>query len=519
MIGTSLWEYVFIRSCIFFLHSIAPLSLLYTVVVVFLRPTSYRFPLYLEAWILAETAFFTLVYLPTNYYLQHAATHPTPLSRDGRRKLFKMCHETVPDPEQYLSKWFKNARASEIKRDNVKEFFCWAFLNKAESEPKDDEELEEYVASMEKLLGRTLESGRGNAECLRLTLDKVDMLHRSLTWYMVRLSSAAWKLRWQSSFVQLPIEHQLTQKSFQCVFVVDSITYVYMLSHSFHFHRLAMSRFFTIFPIRPLTVASPHTSPAKTLSYWHRQHTSKTRLPILFIHGIGIGLYPYVNFLAELNHANEEDDADGDVGIIAIEIMSMSFRITHSALQKDEMCNEIQTILEAHGWDRFVLVSHSYGSVISTHLLHHPVISQKIGPTLLIDPVSFLLHLPDVAYNFTCRQPKRANEHQLYYFASKDMGVSHTLSRRFFWSENILWKHDIEGHTVTVSLSGRDLIVDSNAVRQYLLKKKSAGLDVLWFSDLDHAQVFDSKKNRDVLVGVVRRYCAQGHLQNVTEKS
>ena len=187
MIGTSLWDYVFIRSCILFLHSIAPLSILSSIAVLFLRPTSYRFPWYLEAWVLAETAFFALIYLPKRYSLQHAATHPTLLSRDGRRKLFKLCHDTVPDPEQYLSKWFKNAPKSEIKRDNVKEFFCWAFLNKGEYGPEDNEELDEYVDRMEVLLGRQLESGRGNAECLRLTLDKVDMLHRSLTWYLVSL--------------------------------------------------------------------------------------------------------------------------------------------------------------------------------------------------------------------------------------------------------------------------------------------------------------------------------------------
>lgn len=41
-----------------------------------------------------------------------------------------------------------------------------------------------------------------------------------------------------------------------------------------------------------------------------------------------------------------------------------------------------------------------YGSVVSTHLLHTPHIAAKIGPIILIDPVTFLLHLPDVAFNF-----------------------------------------------------------------------------------------------------------------------
>jgi hypothetical protein len=79
----------------------------------------------------------------------------------------------------------------------------------------------------------------------------------------------------------------------------------------------------------------------------------------LFIHGIGVGLYPYIPFLADLNATNGEDLSDGQVGIIAIEILPISSRITAEALLKDEMCEEVHCILKAHGWERFVLVSHS----------------------------------------------------------------------------------------------------------------------------------------------------------------
>ena len=185
MIGNSAWDYIFIRSCIFFLHSIAPLSILYCAVVLAIQPATYRIPLFLEAWLIAETLFYIVVYLPRNYALQHAATHPSPASRERRRELFELCHENVSDPERYLSMWFKGAATYDIRRENMKEFFCWAFLNKAEYGPEDDEELEEYVDKLEGLLGRKIEPGRGTAAPLRLTLDKVDMLHRSLIWYLV----------------------------------------------------------------------------------------------------------------------------------------------------------------------------------------------------------------------------------------------------------------------------------------------------------------------------------------------
>lgn len=57
---------------------------------------------------------------------------------------------------------------------------------------------------------------------------------------------------------------------------------------------------------------------------------------------------------------DETDGLDGELGIIAVEIMPVSFRITGEALQKDEMCHEIHCILKAHGWEKFVLVSHSW---------------------------------------------------------------------------------------------------------------------------------------------------------------
>ena len=50
------------------------------------------------------------------------------------------------------------------------------------------------------------------------------------------------------------------------------------------------------------------------------------------------------------------------------------------------------------------------------------------------------------------------------------MGVSHTLFRRFYWADNILWKKDILNHCVTVALVGKDLIVDTKAVGGYLTR-------------------------------------------------
>lgn len=184
MIGTSICDYIFIRSCIFVLRGITPLSILFCLSSL-VSPPQLPVLRIVQVWATLETAFYLLVYHPRKIYLQRAAIHPTLISRERRRVLFRRCHKHIPDPGRYLAKWFMDAPASEIKRENLKDFFRWAFLNAAEPNTADDEELEEYIGETEELLKIKIQPGRGHANCLRLTLDKVDMLHRSLTWYLV----------------------------------------------------------------------------------------------------------------------------------------------------------------------------------------------------------------------------------------------------------------------------------------------------------------------------------------------
>lgn len=97
------------------------------------------------------------------------------------------------------------------------------------------------------------------------------------------------------------------------------------------------------------------------------------------------------------------------------------------------------------------------------------------------------------------------------------MGVAHTLSRQFFWSENILWKEDLIKHQATVFLCEKDSIINAPQVCAYLQgieeqqtangtirsEAKYTGdtvrsfqvddrLNVVWCPDLDHGQIFDS---------------------------
>ncbi len=283
----------------------------------------------------------------------------------------------------------------------------------------------------------------------------------------------------------------------------------------------------TCFPPRIFTAFS-NKAPHPELVYWLRPHRSPHKDPILFLHGIGvrastvvvlrvltgtqIGLWPYRTFF------NDLIEADPNVGIIAIENLSISMRISKPPLSRTEMLEALTELLDAHDIPRVVVAAHSYGTVIAAHMLRDPQLSKRVSSYVLIDPIPFLLHLPAVAHNFVYRQPRTANEWQLWYFASRDPDVARALARHFFWAENILWKEDLEGHDVAVVLSGRDQIVDAKEVWQYLtgeqidavrFRWEKDRLRVLYYPELDHAQVFDTKERRRPFVQIALEFTAR----------
>lgn len=98
--------------------------------------------------------------------------------------------------------------------------------------------------------------------------------------------------------------------------------------------------------------------------------------------------------------------------------------------------------------------------------------------------------------------------------------MSRTLSRHFFWAENILWKEDLCERVVAVALCGQDQVVNAEAVRRYLtgeedqrqgrpatdLYWRKGGLEVLCYPELDHAMVFHTEKRWRRLMHVLDRF-------------
>ncbi|KAG5951628.1 hypothetical protein E4U53_002662 [Claviceps sorghi] len=524
MIGTSVGELVLIRLWILSFRYM-PLLYIASLAGTFVFETEFR-PLrklrnVLCGLLAAELWFVVFVYAPHKRRLRRDAIHPISTSSPAERKaLFEKCVTHTSQPEQYLRGWFLGADMEDIRHDNLREFFLWAFFdtdmqaqNPACIDPGVWDEVEEYIALTEQQLGRRFRKGRGSAKCLRLTFDHVPSTYRCLLWYCI-------------------------------IFAVDMATHAVLSWHGFSFYARSFEASWATFPPRPQEWLANCRSSEAELGYWFKPHSCRAQRPLVFWHGIGVGLWTYVPFLIQLGTwVGGENE---NVGLIVPEVLPVSFRLTQAPPRKDQLLRMIVKIIDDHAqWDTFTLVSHSYGSVLTTHMLHSPILQRRIAAVVLIDPVTIMLHLPDVAYNFTRRPPKRANEWQLWYFASTDLGVAYSLGRHFFWRDNILWREDLFAkpadklpageraqstrRKVAVSLSGKDLIVDTASVAAYLTSKPQFimtdgaigepeedgqvsldEVDVLIFPDLDHAQLFDRKYAREGIVQLIHAYGRRG---------
>ncbi|KAK7955171.1 hypothetical protein PG988_015865 [Apiospora saccharicola] len=384
----------------------------------------------IEAYGAIEILWYFIWFLPFKARLQRPGMPMTQMTRAQRRKLMANALKNVPDVRLFVRKWFCMAHIDQIYRDNVKDWLAWALFAKESRELSQDEwdELDEYVDEAQEQAGLVLLPGRAEGKPMRLNLEPVEMYHRPLVWYFFM------------SFTEVG-------------------GWAFLAAKGFTFYRQPRKTFFSIFPFRPMTLLAPRASASKEFSYYCRPHRSKTHRPVLFVHGIGIGVPTYMTWLSSIPK---------EIGVVAIEIMNASNRICPEGVPPTVFARAVAQILRQQNMEDIVFVSHSYGTFMARPLLEHPEVGPKINSMILCDPVAILLHLPNVAYNITQRKGVITPEIEIEFGAGRDPMIAHTVCRRFHWPEHILFREDFAGRRTTAVVAGRDCVLDGPAVASYV---------------------------------------------------
>lgn len=206
---------------------------------------------------------------------------------------------------------------------------------------------------------------------------------------------------------------------------------------------------------------------AGKLNYWINTNSStKTRLPILFFHGIG-GVFSYLKLLNGLNVFG--------CPIVIVEMPYVSLHVAPHVPTISEHVKAVEQILDDNGFDGAIIIGHSFGTTVMSWLVQS--IPKRIAGAVFLDPVVFMLHLRDISFNWmygSCNnvghEVSNLGVEDIFGIVKTELFAANAVQRHFYWARNILWAHELQDKEVEslVLLSGSDKVVPSLEVERHI---------------------------------------------------
>ena len=381
----------------------------------------------------------------------------------------------------FMSGWFHGAPPESIRRGNVEDFVAYGFYTatKAELPREQRDAIEAFVRELERRWGVTFPPGRNPAlrfmahlwEPLRV-IHKPLALHAACEVGVVATRALLWAVGFRREEVA-GFEYWVRDGK-------DAAGTVVRASAPFS-----------------TTTASPAASPASSSASdsddagSHRGDSFSSLAaaaaadrrprglapgppadpsrPVVFIHGVGLGLVPYLGLLAQVAAALPRRTP-----LALLEVPHVSLRLApRRASPVDDVASAAVAMLDREGWADAVFAAHSYGTFCVSRVCQRA--RHRVAAALLIDPVCFLTCYPHLLFNFVYKVPDllavlrgAAGALGLARFLfSRDLTIAETFCRRFLWHELMLWPDDMPSRTV-VALSHDDDLVPSPLVAAHL---------------------------------------------------
>ncbi|KII95108.1 hypothetical protein PLICRDRAFT_120922 [Plicaturopsis crispa FD-325 SS-3] len=218
--------------------------------------------------------------------------------------------------------------------------------------------------------------------------------------------------------------------------------------------------------------------------------------PLVFVHGLGLGLAQYHHLLSNLRREftdrpilvplqphisqdifhpqylkplNRYEAANALAGLLAELGWADPKKVDELGLTEDEQ-SEGEESTKGASRKGVTMMSHSNGSYFHAWMLKSH--GKMVSRSCFVDPVTFCSWEGHVCYNFLYRPCKTGIELIMRYFVGTELGVANLLYRHFEWSSNALWYEDIpnarDPSKTMFALGGQDSIVNAERVKRYL---------------------------------------------------
>lgn len=182
-------------------------------------------------------------------------------------------------------------------------------------------------------------------------------------------------------------------------------------------------------------------------------------LPLVFIHGIGLGLLPYMQLIDALLKLGRP--------LFLPEIPFVSgFRPWQSpncVLQPAVVTSTMTAMLATHGYLRAHWLGHSYGTTWLSYMCQ--LAESAVASLMFLDPICFGLHIPCLAKQFVYSRPDPGT---ISYIVRTDVIVKWTIQRSFPWAWIVLFLEQIGNRPCHIFLSENDALVPAKRIKQYL---------------------------------------------------
>lgn len=186
--------------------------------------------------------------------------------------------------------------------------------------------------------------------------------------------------------------------------------------------------------------------------------------PLVFVHGLGVGLVPYFLFIYRLSQRHS-----GELFVPEFPFLAMA--PWESVPSAREVVAQLQDMLAAHGHRAAHWHGHSFGCVVIGWVM-------KMSPSsvvyaTLMEPAQFLVIKAEALTKVLWGHAATSFEILIRYFAFRELFTVNLLCRNFFWEQSSMWPEDLKVPTI-VTLGADDHIVQSTFVRRLLEHERSA---------------------------------------------
>lgn len=207
------------------------------------------------------------------------------------------------------------------------------------------------------------------------------------------------------------------------------------------------------------------------------ENNSNHIIPIVFCHGIGVGLIYYMSLIDELlklGHPLFLPEIPYVTGFRPW-ISRQSILTPHAAVAT------LTAMLASHGYLKATFIGHSYGTSWLSYMCKYS--PDSIAAVQFLDPIVFCLHIPCLTKSFVYSQ---SDPGSISYFVRTDVIINWTIQRSFPWSRIVLFAEDIPSNIpCSIYISENDILIPVDAVTGYL-KSKRANIKNLDDVDAEH---------------------------------